>query len=461
MLSSIVSRTGIRLGLALTFAIGFTAAAHAACLGVSRSINVTKFQPHLGASPSGSIGLRHKEVVLTFDDGPNRGTTDRVLAALRTECTKATFFVVGGMVRNNPALLRQVKSAGHTIAHHTHDHANLAKQSSAAVRASILRGMGAVDAALGRGKASRMFRYPYLARSSRTDQVVRNLGLLPVSAAIDSLDWKGGDFVGRTMSKLARKGRGVILLHDLKSGTASKLPTLLRRLRQGGYKVVHLRGGRSRPAKTDLVASLDETKAKRGRGLTLTVTPRKDRRRSTVTVAKAKSGGGFFARIKARRLARLAARKRAFGLSANPREKQGRVAKAAGKRKTFLERMRERRAARLERRRLKQEERGTLVAKAGEKRPSFFERLRARRLERIKARDGKRVETQRVFALSLATLNPQVDPLLAEAELAFLEANAMTDFDAVSELQKAIPNLDEFDAEALLDDAREILNDNR
>ncbi len=321
--------------------------------------------------------------------------------------------------------------------------------------------MGAVDAALGRGKASRMFRYPYLARSSRTDQVVRKLGLLPLSAAVDSLDWKGGDFVGRTMSQLNRKGRGVILLHDLKAGTASKLPTLLRRLRQGGYKVVHLRGGRSRTSKPELVASLDQKAAKRAKGLTLTVTPRKEPRRSTVTLASAKSGGGFFARIKARRLARLAAREKTYALAARTEPSKAGVTKAGTKRKSFLERMRERRAARLERRRLKQAERETLMAKLDGKRPSFFERIRARRAERLKARDGKRIETQRVFALSLATLNPQVDPLLAEAELAFLEANAMTDFDAVSELQKAIPNLDALDAEALLDDAREILSDNR
>ena len=452
-------RTGIRLGLALVFLAALSAAAYAACLGVSRSINVTKFQPHLGASPSGGIGLRHKEVVLTFDDGPHAGTTDRVLAALQKECTKATFFVVGRMVRSNPGLLRQVKRAGHTIAHHTHDHANLPASSSLAIRANILRGMGAVDAALGRGKASRLFRYPYLARSSRTDKVVRNLGLLPLSAAIDSLDWKGGDFVGRTMNQLARKGRGVILLHDLKQGTAAQLPSLLRRLRQGGYKVVHLRGGRSTAPRNDVIASLDATKATRSAGLTLSITPRKDRRRSTVTVAKSRTG--FFARIKARRLARRVAREQTYGLAAVSGIAKASPAKAGGKRKSFLERIRERRAARLERRKLLRQERRTLLAKADGKRPSFFERLRARRVERRNARDGKRTETQRVFALSLATLNPQVDPLLAEAELAFLEPDAMTDFDAVSELQRAIPSLGEADAEELLDDARQILNETR
>src|SRR5687768_4953728 len=42
-----------------------------------------------------TLPLKPKEVVLTFDDGPWPGTTDRVLEALRAECVKATFFLLG------------------------------------------------------------------------------------------------------------------------------------------------------------------------------------------------------------------------------------------------------------------------------------------------------------------------------------------------------------------------------
>ncbi len=44
-----------------------------------------------------TLPLASKEVVLTFDDGPLPGATDRVLAALQHECVHATFFMLGAM----------------------------------------------------------------------------------------------------------------------------------------------------------------------------------------------------------------------------------------------------------------------------------------------------------------------------------------------------------------------------
>jgi hypothetical protein len=39
--------------------------------------------------------LKDKEVVLTFDDGPWPGNTERILKALADECSKALFFNFG------------------------------------------------------------------------------------------------------------------------------------------------------------------------------------------------------------------------------------------------------------------------------------------------------------------------------------------------------------------------------
>jgi hypothetical protein len=42
------------------------------------------------------------------------------------------------------------------------------------------------------------------------------------------------------MTKLDKIGKGVILMHDFQKHTAEALPTLLRRLKAGGYKVVQM-----------------------------------------------------------------------------------------------------------------------------------------------------------------------------------------------------------------------------
>src|SRR5258707_12067967 len=64
------------------------------------------------------------------------------------------------------------------------------------------------------------------------------------SVDIDSLDFKSSssDQVLQTvMTKLDKQGKGIILMHDLQKHTAEALPTLLRRLKAGGYKVVQMK----------------------------------------------------------------------------------------------------------------------------------------------------------------------------------------------------------------------------
>lgn len=43
------------------------------------------------------------------------------------------------------------------------------------------------------------------------------------------------------MTKLDKQGKGIILMHDLQKNTAQALPTILRRLKAGGYKVVEMK----------------------------------------------------------------------------------------------------------------------------------------------------------------------------------------------------------------------------
>src|SRR6195256_6435218 len=64
-----------------------------------------------------TLPLAPKEVVLTFDDGPWPGTTERILDALRQECVRATFFLIGRNAQARPALARRGLAEGHTRGH--------------------------------------------------------------------------------------------------------------------------------------------------------------------------------------------------------------------------------------------------------------------------------------------------------------------------------------------------------
>lgn len=66
------------------------------------------------------IGLRHKEVLLTFDDGPNGflDITDRLLDILKDEHIPGTFCVIGNRAQKHPDVIRRIYWEGHTLAFH-------------------------------------------------------------------------------------------------------------------------------------------------------------------------------------------------------------------------------------------------------------------------------------------------------------------------------------------------------
>src|SRR3954451_24667787 len=82
---------------------------HGDALGTARVLTVdAATTPRVGRKhfPQ-TLPLRPKEVVLTFDDGPEPGTTARVLDALKQECVRASFFLLGRSALAHPALARR------------------------------------------------------------------------------------------------------------------------------------------------------------------------------------------------------------------------------------------------------------------------------------------------------------------------------------------------------------------
>jgi peptidoglycan/xylan/chitin deacetylase (PgdA/CDA1 family) len=212
-------------------------------LGLSRTVIVdTTGGPGFGFLQYKQFDfLADKEVVLTFDDGP-WPTTPAVLKALADECTKAVFFPVGKHTTYHPEILRQVAAAGHTIGSHTWSHTHLAgkKVTEQMAKDEIEKGFSAVKMALGAAPAP-FFRFPALAHTQATRDYLGTRNIAMFSCDVDSNDFKssGPDQVIQTvMTKLDKQGKGVILMHDLQKHTATALPTLLRRLKAGGYKVV-------------------------------------------------------------------------------------------------------------------------------------------------------------------------------------------------------------------------------
>ena len=187
--------------------------------------------------------LRRNEVILTFDDGPWVTTPD-VLKALSEHCVKATFFPIGKHATYYPEILRQVARAGHTIGSHTWSHRHLGRMKEDEARAEIEKGISAVELALGE-PATAFFRFPVLHHPPKLVTYLgeRNVGIF--STDLDSFDFKmrkPEQVVDSVMKKLEKNGKGIVLMHDFQKVTAEAVADLLKRLKDGGYTIVHMTG---------------------------------------------------------------------------------------------------------------------------------------------------------------------------------------------------------------------------
>ena len=179
--------------------------------------------------------LRDKEVVLTFDDGPWPGNTPAVLKALTDNCAKATFFEIGEHAMWHPEIAKQVAAAGMTIGSHTWSHKDLAKNPYASdldqAKAEIEMGVSAVHIAVD-GLIAPFFRFPDLQHTPVLLSYLGERNIASFSTDIDSFDFKmrrPEQVIQSVMAKLQKRGKGIILMHDFRPGTAAAMPELLDR----------------------------------------------------------------------------------------------------------------------------------------------------------------------------------------------------------------------------------------
>jgi peptidoglycan/xylan/chitin deacetylase (PgdA/CDA1 family) len=244
-------RSTIAASLLLASMIGIDAAGAAECpagaMGVSRTIVVDPSEHvRLGAMQyNESLPLKDREVVLTFDDGPLPPYTSRVLDTLASECVKATFFLVGRMVRGYPTIARRIYNEGHTVANHSQSHPfTFHKMSVDQASQEIEDGFASLRWALGEPKAvAPFFRIPGLLRQSSVEQYLAAHNYMTWSVDFAADDWthiNAQEITRRAISRIEARGKGILLLHDIQPATALGLPTLLQQLKARGYRIVHV-----------------------------------------------------------------------------------------------------------------------------------------------------------------------------------------------------------------------------
>ena len=186
-------------------------AATSAWAGLSATSQL--FGPVLVAPP------RPREILLTFDDGPNPIATPRLLAVLARHEVKATFFMIGSFARREPALVREVAAAGHTIGNHTETHPWLQFQPETRILQELSTCNQVLEDIL--GAPVTLFRPPHGARRPAVLRIARSLGLYTVNWNVIVQDWKpdsASAILARLDTRIARiRRRGLasnVVLHD-------------------------------------------------------------------------------------------------------------------------------------------------------------------------------------------------------------------------------------------------------
>ena len=245
--------------LAIVTALSPMAAAAQDCpgkpdaLGTARTLAVDAgTTPRVGRKQfPDTLPLAAKELVLTFDDGPWPGTTPAVLDALKAECVKATFFLLGRNAQAHPALVRREAAEGHTIGHHSFNHPLLGRMAPDRAMAEIDKGIRADKAALGGRPAAPFFRFPGFASAPVLLDRLQARGMVVFGADVWASDWNEQTPDAereRLLKRIDKARRGIVLLHDTRGQTARMLPSLLRALKARGYRIVHVVPAGGHPA---------------------------------------------------------------------------------------------------------------------------------------------------------------------------------------------------------------------
>ena len=188
-----------------------------------------------------------KLVSLTFDDGPNQPYTSELLAILRKEKVKATFFLVGNCAKRHPAVAASIVKAGHVIGNHSESHTF----STYLKPGKFIREIVATQKILEHQTAKKpvLVRTPWLWRQPFLLHNLKKLGLLPVAGIFcHPKEVFGANSQQIADYAISRTRPGTILIfHDGKEGvggdrsqTIASIPLVVSALKEQGYKFVTL-----------------------------------------------------------------------------------------------------------------------------------------------------------------------------------------------------------------------------
>lgn len=198
---------------------------------------------------------KEKRAFLTFDDGPSQSVTPKILDTLKKENIKATFFVLGTMVKSNPDVLKREYEEGHYIGNHGYSHVykNIYANKNNPLEEYKKTNQIIQNALENPNYQSNVFRFPGGSIGGYYDKMKTEAKKVLKENNIAYLDWNAltndsdgaktkEDIIKNLKNTTKGKNSIVVLMHDApnKSLTAETLPDVITYLKEQGYTFKNL-----------------------------------------------------------------------------------------------------------------------------------------------------------------------------------------------------------------------------
>lgn len=170
-------------------------------------------------------------VAITFDDGPNRETTTKLLDGLKERDVVATFFVVGENINGNEDLIKRMKDEGHTIGNHTYTHCDLTRVNEECALNEVEKNNELISSIA--GDEPIYIRPPF---GSVEDKIFYIQDMMVVLWDIDPMDWNTTDenkIVKHILKNITPND--IILLHDIYESSVNAGLRVIDELKKQGY----------------------------------------------------------------------------------------------------------------------------------------------------------------------------------------------------------------------------------
>jgi len=175
----------------------------------------------------------HREVYLTFDDGPTPVVTPWVLDRLAEAGAKGTFFCLGRNVDKHPEIYKQILTGGHSVGNHSYSHLKGFRSSVRRYMDDINLASDMIDSKLFRPPYGRIFPGQVKAVLEQYDIIMWDV------LSIDYNSGLGGERVLKNVTRHVKPG-SIIVFHDSDKAADNlyyALPRTIEFLKEEGYSM--------------------------------------------------------------------------------------------------------------------------------------------------------------------------------------------------------------------------------